>query len=149
MIRGSLKTGVAAAATALFVAAPVFAWSYSRTINARVNQHVFHRVTVQSDDCKLKIGVYFDAPKAGYDSGAKQRNHHRFKVRYLFANGKTVVTPVIGNAKPGKRRFVLDYDSGEAGCWAKDEVQLKDVDIEGCRGRGCKVKEFSRVIPEY
>ncbi len=149
MTKRTAKTRLLLALAALALTAPALAWSYSRTINARVNKHAFHRVDVKSDDCKLEIGLYFDAPPEGYDSGAKNRNHHRFKARFLFKNGKSVVTPIIGNAKPGKRRFIHRYDSADAACWAKEEVQLKDVDIEGCRGQGCKVKDFSRILPEY
>lgn len=143
------RSGRALAVSVLLLAAPALAWSFAFPINAKVNGHEFHHVRVEGAECSLKLKLDFLAPKQGYESRAKNRNRHYFRARLLFDNGKTVTTPVFGNGAPGERTYKYAHDTGGEGCWSKTRVELKDVDFVGCRGEGCKVESFARVIPDY
>lgn len=133
----------------LLVAAPALAWVFEIQFGATVNGHKFDRIKAEGNECALSVKLWFDAPADEYASKAKNRNYHRFKARVLFQNGKAVVSPVFGNAAPGKRAYTFKVDTSGEACWAKEKTAVKDIDIEGCRARGCKVKEFASVLPAY
>lgn len=124
-------------------------WSFGIGVHMTVNGHEFHRVAVESDGCKLNVALRFNAPASGYDAKAKVRNYHRFRARLLFKNGKAITTDVYANDRPGKRVIRLSHDTEYEACWAKEKVELKDVDVIGCRAKRCRVGEFARVTPEF
>ena len=137
------------ALAALLVAPVALAWSLDFPIHASVNGHEFDRVRVDSAECTLKLRLDFSAPEKGYDSRAKNRNHHRFKARLLFDNGKAVVTKIFNNRAPGRRTYREGIDTSDGACWGKEKVHLKDVEVVGCRGDKCEVPAFARVLPDY
>jgi hypothetical protein len=124
-------------------------WTYGTSVHMTINGHQFHRVAVENDGCKLNLTLKFEAPEKGYDSKSKVRNYHRFQARLLFKNGKDVKTQVFANDQPGKRMIRLVHDSEHEACWGKEKVELKDVDVVGCRGKKCKLESFARVTPEF
>jgi hypothetical protein len=144
MTRTTRRHGIAAlsAAFVLALGTPALAWIFDIPFNARVNGHEFTRIKAQSNDCELNLKVWFDAPLKEYQSGAKNRNYHKFRTRVLFQNGKIVISPIYGNRAPGPRVYTFRHDTSGEGCWAKQKVNIKDIDIEGCRARNCKVKDF-------
>lgn len=126
------------------------AWKFGIGIHMTVNQHEFNRVAVENDGCKLNIALHFEAPEKGYDDKASpRRNYHRFRGRLLFKNGKEVKTDIFANDTPGKRVIRLTHDTEHEACWAKEKVELKDVDVVGCRAKKCKLESFARVTPEF
>jgi hypothetical protein len=131
-----------AAAAFLLAALPAAAWTFEIPFSARVNGHRFDKIKVQNDECKLAATLWFDAPRDGYASRSKVRNYHRFRARITFGNGKVVTSDVFGNRAPGRRIYTVRHDSSGDGCWAKQKAEVRNVDIEGCRARGCKVEEF-------
>ena len=123
---------------AVFIAAPaVLAWSQGAEFGATVHGHAFSRVEVESVDCTLNYRLFFDAPAAGYASGARTRNVYLFRSRIDFGSGKSASVPVFANRGPGARVYENHYDSTADGCWVKDKQALRGVKVEGCRGDGC------------
>ncbi len=128
---------------ALFLfAVPALAWVFEIPFSARVNGHQFDRVRAEANGCALTVKLSFDAGEDEYKSKAKNRNYHRFRARIVFKDGKTVVTPVFFNRAPGRRVYTYRTDTTGNGCWSKEKTQVRDVDIEGCRAKGCQVEEF-------
>jgi hypothetical protein len=131
------------AGVALFgIALPALGWVFQIPFNARVNGHQFDRIRAEATDCELGLMLWFDAPADKYDSRATNRNHHRFRARVAFKNGKTVVTKVFFNNAPGRRAYRTRIDTAGEGCWAKQKTEIQKIDVEGCRAKGCTVKEF-------
>jgi hypothetical protein len=129
----------------LFVLAPADALSWSQRVQiaARVHNHVFDDVSIESSGCTLNLALYFTAPEGGYrDPNAAVRNHYRFDARVSLSEGRKFHTGVFQNTQPGRRRFRHAHDTASEGCWAKQELKLRAVDIEGCRNRRCKVPSF-------
>ena len=133
----------------LLATAPALAWVFTTPINTKVNGHEFHRIHAEGSECNVALKLSFVAPEAGYKARAKNRNYYRFKARLLFKNGKVLETPPFSNDAPGRRVASFNLDTGGEGCWSKDKVDLKDVDVAGCRGKGCTIESFARVLPEY
>lgn len=133
---------IPAALTLLSIAAPALAWVFEFPITARVNGHEFDRIEVVGKDCSLTVRLWFDAPKDQYASRAKNRNHHRFRARVLFDNDQTLITTVFGNGTPGKRMLTHREDTSAQGCWSKKKLKVRDVDVVGCRAKGCKLPDF-------
>ncbi|NLE87629.1 MAG: hypothetical protein GX607_14670 [Myxococcales bacterium] len=124
--------------------APVLAWAWGQSalINVKVHDHTFDRVSIESAECTVHAKLHFAAPASGYDSGARERNYHRFKARIRLTNDQAIVSPIFGNPRPGRRMYTFSYDTSAEGCWAKEEHKLKGVDIEACRGRRCEPEPF-------
>lgn len=128
----------------LLVLAPAlaFAWTSGSPFSATVHGHHFKRVAVRDDGCVVKTTVEFTAPEQGYKDPAPVRNYYRFKARARFASGKEATSPVFFSQQPGTHRFEFNFDTTSAACWAKAEQKLIGVDVEGCRGKGCRVEPF-------
>lgn len=127
---------------AILAAAPARAGDVDWPVNTRVNGHAFDRVRVKRADCALEVRLDFAAPEEGYSARAKNRNVHRFRARLLFKSGKVVTTLPFNNRGPGRRMYSEVVDTSGDACWAKDELRLKDVEVVGCRGRGCRIPEL-------
>ena len=149
VFRASRRAAICVGLASFLVGVQALAWVFEIQFGATVNDHKFHRIKAEGNECALKVKLSFTAPEREYDSRAKNRNYHRFKARVLFQNGKAIVTPVFGNSAPGKRAYTYTHDTSGEACWAKEKTAVKDIDIEGCRARGCKVKEFGTVLPVY
>lgn len=145
-MRSALFIGSLVAA-AILTAPASLAGNVDWPVNARVNGHEFNRVRVEGADCSLKLRLDFTAPEDGYSGRAKNRNVHRFRALLLFKTGKVLVTLPFNNRGPGKRVYDEVVDTSAQGCWGKDELQLKDVEVVGCRGKGCRIPEFQRTAP--
>jgi hypothetical protein len=117
-------------------------WTQRADFETRVHGHAFSRVAVESRGCELTLRLSFDAPEGAYKNESTVRNVYRFHARIKLDNGQSVETPVFQNSAPGARTFVYTKDSKADGCWAKEERQLRAVDVEGCRGAGCKPDPF-------
>jgi len=134
--QGLLGAALALAVWSLPLAA--LAWTQSASFETRVHGHAFSRVTLESRGCELKVQLPFDAPEAAYKHEAASRNVYRFHARIKLDKGHAFETPVFQNSVPGARSYGYTKDTTTEGCWAKDPHQLRAVDVEGCRGGGCK-----------
>jgi hypothetical protein len=125
----------------LLVASAAAAWSQNSEFGARVHDHEFKRVIVESADCTLKYRLYFSAPSAGYESKSPPRNVYLFRSRIDLQSGKVAKVPVFANRAPGECMYVNSFDTTGEGCWAKSQEKLAGVKVEACRGDGCTPKE--------
>ncbi len=121
----------------LCVSSLALAWSQNSEFTANVHGHVFERVIVASEGCKIHYQLYFDAPADGYTSTNPPRNVYRFRARIDFQSGRSATVPVFGNRAPGRRIYRNTFDSTAEGCWANAEQMLARVKVEACRGDGC------------
>jgi hypothetical protein len=124
--------------------AGALAWQASSPFRATVHEHVFTHMAVESSGCVVQTEVRFEAPKQAYESEYEVRNHYRFKARVRFAGGKQVLSPIFSSSSAAKRRYTFRSDTSSEGCWAKERQKLVDIDVEGCRGKGCHVEPFKR-----
>jgi hypothetical protein len=125
----------------LLVATAAAAWSQNSEFDARVHDHEFKRVMVESADCTIKHKLYFSAPALGYTSKSPPRNVYLFRSRIDFQSGKQVKVPVFANRAAGERVYENSFDTTAEGCWAKSQEKLAGVKVEGCRGDGCVPKQ--------
>jgi hypothetical protein len=140
----SFTTWVASAGFAAVALSSVaaLAWSQKADFETKVHGHAFSRVAVETKGCELTLRLSFDAPEAAYKNESKVRNVYRFHARLKLEGGQQVETPVFQNSAPGARSYVQTKDTTAEACWAKEEHQLRAVDVEGCRGAGCKPDPF-------
>ncbi len=131
------------AATLCSTAAIAAAWELEAPVEFTVNQHLFSGAKVSSDGCSLTVRIDFDAPKEGYSSRVVVRNYYRFQARLKFSENHFVMSPVFFNRGAGRRTYSFTQDTTEAGCWAKKRLKLYDLDIVGCRGKGCRPDPFA------
>jgi hypothetical protein len=141
-ISGPRRTGIVVLSAALVLPSLALAWSKEATFMARVHKHEFSRATVDSEQCLLKLRVFFDAPEAAYQSETRSRNEYRFHARVNLDAGHTLLTPVFRNLTPGAHSFDYVKDTAGEGCWARTELKIFGVDVEGCRGAGCTPEPF-------
>ena len=127
--------------TGLLVATVAAAWSQNSEFTARMHNHEFKRVLVESADCKLNYKLYFSAPADGYLSKSPPRNVYLFRTRIDFQSGKMAKVPVFANRAAGERMYENSFDTTGEGCWAKSQEKLAGVKVEACRGDGCTPKE--------
>jgi hypothetical protein len=126
----------------LLVPTVAFAWSQQANIETRVHGHEFYRVSVETNQCELRLRVLFSAPAAGYEHEAPARNFYRFRARLQLDAGRDVVTRIFSNSAPGTRGYTYVLDTAAQGCWAEQKHPIRGVDIEGCRGAGCTPEPF-------
>lgn len=133
---------VLAASAALLVPALALAWNQEAQFGARVHKHQFSRVLLEGKECSLKLRIFFDAPEEAYKDDAQGRNYFRFHARIKLDSNRVVLTRIFHNDAPGAREYDYEQDTTSEGCWAKTESHVRAVDVEGCRGRGCKPEDF-------
>jgi hypothetical protein len=134
-----------AAIASAFVAGPALAkslWWDEARIGVKVHDHAFHRVTANAIGCQVRVRLYFDAPFAGYQEPAPERNHFRFTAQVTLSDDQRFVSEAFDNIEAGARVFAFSHDSRDEGCWAKLEHTLRKVDVHACRGVGCVPKPF-------
>ena len=117
-------------------------WKQGADFETRIHGHEFARVTLESEQCDVKVRVLFNAPEDGYKSEAPARNLYRFHARIKLDDGRAVMSRVFSNSAAGWRAYTYTLDTKPDGCWAKDERKVQGIDIEGCRGAGCKPEPF-------
>jgi hypothetical protein len=127
---------------ALFTSALASAWALDVTIGPSSHGHRFERVVLEASDCQLKVRLFFQAPVERYKSEWPQQNYYRFKARLKFAGAEPALTRIFHNTAPGARVYDATLDTTEQGCWAKTAHELRGVDIESCRARGCTPEPF-------
>lgn len=129
----------------LSAAAPALArslWWDEATIQVRVHDHRFHRVTANAIGCDVRVRLHFDAPEVSYQEPAPERNHYRFTAQVTLSEGQTFRSEPFSNAEAGARVFAFSHDSSGQGCWAEREHRLRKVDVHACRGKGCVPEPF-------
>lgn len=119
-----------------------FAWSSKADFETRIHGHGFSRVSLETKQCELKVRLVFDAPVDGYKHEAPARNVYRFHARIKLDDGRQIVTRVFSNSAAGLRAYEYTLDSKPQGCWAQEERSIRGIDVEGCRGAGCKPEAF-------
>jgi hypothetical protein len=126
----------------LLVPALALAWSQEAHFSARVHKHEFSRAALSTEGCTLKLRLFFDAPEAAYQADSKTRNQYRFHARVNLDGGHALLTPVFQSQAAGARVYDYAQDTTDDGCWVKVESKVLGVDVEGCRGAGCKPEPF-------
>lgn len=127
---------------ACLVPALALAWTQEAQFGARVHKHEFSRVSLTAVGCTIKARVFFDAPDEAYKDPTPSRNYYRFHARIKLDSEHALITRVFHNDAPGARVYDYEQDTSAEGCWAKTESHPRDVDVEGCRGRGCTPEPF-------
>lgn len=117
-------------------------WTQTSKLATTVHEHEFDRVTVQSSECSLTLKLEFSAPESGYQDRAKNRNRYHFKARVKLDDGRRVDSVEFKTSTPGRKRWTWVHDTSSEGCWAKQKPALRQVVVNGCRGRGCPVPEL-------
>ena len=129
-------------AALLAVPATALGWSQHANFETHIHTHNFSRVTLESNECALKVEILFDAPEAAYKNESPARNFYRFHARIKLDDGRTILTRVFYNSAPGARAYTYVEDTKPDGCFAKEERKIQGIDIEGCRGAGCTPDPF-------
>lgn len=139
------KTLAGALAAAAVLLAPVVALALKQkaSFETRIHGHEFSEVSLtNSGDCLLSVRILFTAPDAGYTNESPPRNVYRFHVRTKLAGDRATVTRVFNNKVAGARAYSYVQDTSAEGCWAKEELKIQGIDVEGCRGAGCTPDPF-------
>lgn len=118
------------------------AWNNGADFETSIHGHDFSRVTLESARCQVKVRLLFAAPLDGYKHEIAARNFYRFHARIKLDDGGQVLTRVFHNSAPGLRAYSYTLDTTADGCWAKNERKIQGIDVEGCRGAGCKPAAF-------
>jgi len=126
----------------LLLPAAALAWNQEALFGATVHGHRFEGVLIEGADCTLKVRLSFQAPAEGYKAESPGRNHYRFIGRLKLDGGRTVLTHYFYNDTPGARVYNDVRDTSAEGCWAKERHKLQGIDVEGCRGKGCRPEPF-------
>jgi hypothetical protein len=139
-----LKSRIFPLAVAAVIVAPAtaLAWSQRADFETHIHGHEFSRVTLDSNECELKVRLFFDAPEAAYKNESPARNYYRFHARIKLDDGRGIITRVFYNTAPGARAYTYVDDTKPDSCFAKQEHKIQGVDIEGCRGAGCTPEPF-------
>ena len=123
-----------------WAAGPV--WRDSAELPVKVFEHAFRRVDANDVDCVVRVRLHFDAPAAGYQEPSPVRNHYRFIAEVKLAGGNHFQSEVFSNTEPGARVFAFSHDTAPEGCWAKQPLKLRKVDVHACRGAKCVPQKF-------
>jgi hypothetical protein len=138
MTRFPQRVAFLTALGALAVPAGAWAWSLGWDFDTSVHGHEFSRVSLESSGCDVKVQLLFAAPTDGYASESPARNVYRFHARIKLDGGHSLATRVFNNREPGARAYSYVQSTQAEGCWAKGARKLQGIDVEGCRGVGCK-----------
>ena len=133
---------VPVATATLLTVGVAFAWKRDAPLDVTVHHHHFNEIRVTTNGCTVTTRLFFDAPKDGYTSRARNRNHFRFRSRIQLSDKKEIVSPIFANKAPGRRMFRFEQDTTADGCWAKEDHKIYRVDVDGCRSRACQIEAF-------
>jgi hypothetical protein len=117
-------------------------WRDSAELPVKVFEHAFRRVDANNVDCLVRVRLHFDAPAAGYQESSPVRNHYRFIAEVKLSGGNHFQSEVFSNTEPGERVFAFSHDTALEGCWAKQPLKLRKVDVHACRGAKCLPQSF-------
>lgn len=123
-----------------FAAGPV--WRDRAPLAVRVFEHAFQRVDANDVGCQVRVRLHFTAPASGYQEPLAARNHYRFIAEVKLSGGNHFQSEVFSNTEAGARVFAFSHDSALEGCWAKQELKLRKVDVHACRGSKCVPQRF-------
>jgi hypothetical protein len=123
-----------------WAAGPV--WRDSAELPVKVFEHAFRRVDANDVDCLVRVRLHFDAPAAAYQEPSPVRNHYRFIAEVKLSGGNHFQSEIFSNTEPGARVFAFSYDTTTEGCWAKQALKLRRVDVHACRGARCVPQKF-------
>jgi hypothetical protein len=126
----------------LLAATAALGWTQEAPIDVTVHSHNFHTVKVSAADCIVQVGLWFNAPPAGYSSRYASQNQFRFQARVGLTEGKLLVSRVFSNRGAGERVYRFEHDTTQEGCWAKTGLKILRVDVDGCRSRACEIPAF-------
>ena len=118
-------------------------WRASAPLAVRVFEHAFQRVDANDVGCVVRVRLHFDAPASGYQEPDAVRNHYRFIAEVKLSGGNHFQSEVFSNTEPGARVIAFSHDTAPEGCWAKQELKLRKVDVHACRGSKCVPVPFS------
>lgn len=121
-------------------AAPSSDWWHEANPQITVHEHSFYRVTLNNIGCQLRVRLFVDAPFERYRDEDEARNSYRFQAKLKLAGGRTITSPTFANDAAGLRVFAFTQDSTGEGCWAKEPRKLRKLDVNACRGQGCRVE---------
>jgi len=114
-------------------------WWHEANPQVTVHEHSFYRVTLNNIGCQLRVRLYVDAPFERYRDEDDAKNHYRFQALLKLAGGRSITSPPFNNDAAGLRVFAFTHDSTGEGCWAKEPRKLRKLDVNACRGQGCRV----------
>lgn len=117
-------------------------WRHEAALSLTVHEHSFRRAVASASSCEVEVRLHFDAPATAYAEPVSERNHYRFVAQIKLSGGKSFLSPVLSNSKPGPRVISFRHDSGGQGCWAESRRKLRKVDVRACRGEGCTPRAF-------
>ncbi|HEU4578158.1 MAG TPA: hypothetical protein VFS67_07890 [Polyangiaceae bacterium] len=117
-------------------------WRDSAELPVKVFDHSFRRVDANDVDCVVRVRLHFDAPAAAYQEPSPVRNHYRFLAEVKLSGGNRFQSEVFSNTEPGARVFAFSHDTALEGCWAKQPLKLRKVDVHACRGAKCVPQKF-------
>lgn len=117
-------------------------WRDSAPLAVRVFEHAFARVDANDVGCLVRVRVHFAAPASAYQEPVAQRNHYRFIAEVKLSGGNHFQSEVFSNSEPGARVFAFSHDTALEGCWAKQELKLRKLDVHACRGSTCVPQRF-------
>lgn len=131
---------------AAFLPVPALAagpvWRDSAELPVKVFEHAFRRVEANDVDCVVRVRLHFDAPPSAYQEPSPVRNHYRFIAEVKLSGGNHFQSEVFSNTEAGARVFAFSYDTAAEGCWAKQALKLRKVDVHACRGAKCVPQKF-------
>lgn len=117
-------------------------WRDSAELPVKVFEHAFRRVDANDVDCVVRVRLHFVAPAAGYQEPSPLRNQYRFIAEVKLSGGNHFQSEVFSNTEPGARVFAFSHDTALEGCWAKQPLKLRKVDVHACRGAKCVPQRF-------
>ena len=117
-------------------------WRDSAELPVKVFEHAFRRVVANDVDCVVRVRLHFDAPAAAYQEPSPVRNHYRFIAEVKLSGGNHFQSEVFSNTEPGARVFAFSHDTAPEGCWAKQPLKIRKVDVHACRGAKCVPQKF-------
>lgn len=105
----------------------------------KADGHAFYGVQVGNHGCVLGVKLYYNAPKDAYDA----KTIYRFRAKVTFFGGGSVYTRTFTNKRPGNKRvFYYPRNTRHAGCWARNDVRIRNLFVVSCEGRKCKLPKL-------
>lgn len=104
----------------------------------KTSGHVFYGVAVSNRQCVLDVKLHYQAPKAAYDGTTV----YRFRAKVTFFGGGSVYTRSFTNKRGGNRVFYYPRNTYRRGCWARNEVKIRNLSVVSCEGRKCKLPKL-------
>jgi len=104
----------------------------------KTNSHAFYGVSVEGERCTLAVKVHYHAPKEIYDASTV----YRFRVKVEFNRGGSLFTRTFTNKRAGSRVHYYPHNTTRAGCWARNNTEIKRIKVVSCAGKKCKLPKL-------